>query len=65
MRRTIIRIKRGLGGPYITIEDTNREILAVTEPYASNSNARRSATNLRRRFLRAKIVDDLDHPEFN
>ncbi|HMM95340.1 DUF1508 domain-containing protein [Phycicoccus sp.] len=59
MKRTIIRIKRGLGGPYITIEDTNREILATTETYDSNANARRAARTLKSRILFATIRDEL------
>ena len=58
--RTTLRLRKNAKlEPYILIEDANTEILAPTEPYSTNHNARRAAKALKRRFLFAKIVDEL------
>lgn len=61
MRRTLIRIQQTSEAtqPYITLEDSNGEILATTEGFRTSYNARRAAKGLRRRFVFAKIVDAL------
>ena len=59
-RRTIVRLQLNAKlEPYITIEDPNTEILAPTEPYSTNYNARRAAESLKRRLRRAVIIDEI------
>lgn len=58
LARTVIRVRTGIGGPYITLEDANGEILMTSEAYAVAYNARRAASALRARMPFAKLVDE-------
>lgn len=56
--RTTIRVQTGIGGPYIRVEDANREVLLTSEMYSTANAARRAARALKRRMPLAKIVDE-------
>ena len=58
LARTIIRVLTGVGGPYVRLEDANRQVLMVSETYDTAFNARRAAVTLRARMPLAKIVDE-------
>lgn len=59
-RRTIVRVRHNIAQePFILLEDPNGEVLANTEPYTTNYNARRAATSIQSRLRNARIVDEL------
>jgi hypothetical protein len=59
-KTTVVRVVQGQGGPYVRLEDLNGEILAVSESYDSNSNARRAAAAWEERLIAGGEVSLVD-----